>query len=70
MAVPSDQELLDAYKTALLIVASGQSYTINGRTLTRQNLKEIRDTITWLEERIGDEDGSGGFVLARFNQPS
>lgn len=71
MSVPTDSELLDSYKTALLTVAGGQSYTINGRTLTRQNLKEIRETIDWLEERIGSGPGdtSGGFVLVNFKQP-
>jgi hypothetical protein len=68
MSIPTDQELLDSYRTAMLTVASGASYTINGRTLTRQNLKEIRETITWLEQRLGDD--SGGFVLARMNKPS
>lgn len=33
-------------------VASGQSYTINGRTLTRANLKEISDNIDRWDSRV------------------
>lgn len=33
-------------------VASGQSYTINGRTLTRANLKEISDNIDRWDARV------------------
>lgn len=33
-------------------VASGQSYTINGRSLTRANLKEIRETITYWNSMV------------------
>lgn len=65
MAAPTDAELLAAFKSALLSVSTGQSYTINNRTLTRANLKEIRETIAWLEQRIDvadtttDETGTG-----------
>lgn len=54
-------------------LARGQSYTLNGRTLTRQDLKQVRETIEWLEERIQAASGdgsSGGMVLARFNRES
>ena len=33
-------------------VAAGQSYTINGRSLTRANLKEIRETITYWNNQV------------------
>lgn len=58
MAAPTNQELLDAFKSALLAVSTGQSYMINERQLTRANLKEIRETIAWLEKRIEEDDTS------------
>ena len=71
MAVPTYSELLDTYLTALTALATSQSYTINGRTFTRQNLKEMRDMVDWLTMKIAADDpnSSTGFVLVRFNQP-
>lgn len=63
--------MLTLYNEALQAVATGQSYEINGRQLTRANLKEIRETIVWLEDRIAKaSDQTGGFGLARFGDPS
>lgn len=39
------QAQLTAYKAASIAVAEGQSYSINGRTLTRGNMTEIRNAI-------------------------
>jgi len=33
-------------------VASGQSYTISGRTLTRANAKEIRENIEFWDRKV------------------
>lgn len=42
---------LDLWKKALNACATGKSYTIGDRSLTRQDLPEIRNTIEWLESR-------------------
>ncbi len=59
---PTYQELLAAYKKALMAVSTGQSYAIAGRTLQRADLAQIRSTIQWLQEQIAIEEnqGSGG----------
>lgn len=33
-------------------VASGQAYSIGGRSLTRANAKEIRDNITYWDQHV------------------
>jgi hypothetical protein len=70
MAAPTDSELLDSYKQALMSVTAGQSYTINGRTLTRAAIPEIMKVIDWLEERIatsGTSDDETGTDIVRIN---
>ena len=57
---------LDAEEKAL----NGQSYTIGGRTLTRANLKEIRDGITLWASRLKAAEldeacGRGGVRMMR-----
>ena len=42
---------LARWKKALDACATGKSYTIGDRSLTMQDLPEIRNTIEWLEKR-------------------
>lgn len=46
------QTELDTWYDARAKVASGQSYTINGRVLQRANLQQINDTIRNLEHEL------------------
>ncbi len=46
------QTALDAWIAADLAVAKGQSYTMNGRSLTMANVKEIREQILYWERRV------------------
>lgn len=46
------QTALDAWVAADLAVAKGQSYTMNGRSLTLANAKEIREQIQYWERRV------------------
>lgn len=67
----TDEDLLVLYRAALAAVATGKEYTIggrNGRTLTREDAKEIRETISWLEQRITNASGgdTGGVALVQF----
>ncbi len=62
------QELLeeiDLYKRALKACASGSSYTIGSRSLTRQNLQEIRDQLDYLAGELAALDGRRGPVLVQ-----
>ena len=44
--------MLDAYIEAELAVLSSKSYTIKGRTLTRENLSEIRSGRKEYEKKL------------------
>jgi len=46
------QAAFDAWLAADLAVAKGQSYTMNGRSLTLANAKEIREQIQYWERRV------------------
>ena len=46
------QTALDAWIAADIAVAKGQSYTMNGRSLTLANSKEIREQIQYWERRV------------------
>lgn len=46
------KEHLDAWLEAEMAVTTGQSYTIGSRTLTRANLTEIRNAITYWDGKI------------------
>lgn len=52
LTLTSAQTALDAWIAADLAVAKGQSYSMNGRTLTLANAKEIREQIQYWERRI------------------
>jgi ABC-type transport system involved in cytochrome bd biosynthesis fused ATPase/permease subunit len=46
------QTALDAWIAADIAVAKGQSYSMNGRSLTLANSKEIREQIQYWERRV------------------
>lgn len=46
------QTALDAWIAADLAVAKGQSYSMNGRSLTLANAKEIREQIHYWQRRV------------------
>jgi len=56
------------FETALTTVATGQSYSIGIRSFTRANLKEIRETLTWLNdwEKELIENAEGGLIQSQF----
>lgn len=45
---------LTEWKAALTAVSRNQSYSIEGRAMTRAQLPEIRKTIDWLERKHGE----------------
>ena len=69
MAAITDAAMLILYNEALQKIAGGQSYQINNRTLTRADLRSVREMIEWLEKRIaGAADTSGGIILGSFEE--
>lgn len=52
------QKHLDVWLEAELTVATGQSYTIGSRTLTRANLTEIRNAIEYWNGKVKTLDNA------------
>lgn len=50
--IPELQEAISQWKTALSLCATGKSYQIDGRTLTRYDLPAIRAHLTWLQSQL------------------
>jgi hypothetical protein len=72
MSSPTDQQILDALRTAYfnLAVSGAKSYTILGRTYTRFDIDQIQKGIAWLEARVdaATQPGiGGGTCLIGFN---
>ena len=66
----SDAELLALYREAeARIVATGQSYSLEGRTLTRANLPDIQERIRELEAKINKASRGAATNYARFKRP-
>lgn len=53
-------EQLDAWKAAYKAASTGKSYTIQGRSLTRYDLKEIRDQLAYLQGELASLENGGG----------
>ena len=57
------QEQADAQLTqwlaALDAIANNQSYTINGRSLTRANLKDVQDQVDYWDKKCKSLDQGG-----------
>jgi len=52
LSLAESQQLRAAWLAAELAVASGQSYTIAGRTLTRVDAKEIHDNFVMYDQIV------------------
>lgn len=57
--------LVDLWKAAYKAASTGKSYTIAGRSLTRQDLPEIRKQLTYLETELAALSGQRGPVFVR-----
>ena len=61
------QTALDAWIAADLAVAKGQSYSMNGRSLTMSNAKEIREQIQYWERRLATRSNSKEHLVTARN---
>jgi hypothetical protein len=54
MPAPTNQQILDALRTAYFEIASGgvQSYTVNGRTYTSIDLDKLQKAISHYENLV------------------
>lgn len=60
MSIYTAEELqaeIERWKKALSSCATGKSYTIDGRSLTRQDLPEIRKQLAWFERQLARVNG-------------
>lgn len=61
------QAQLDAWLAASLAVASSQSYSIAGRSLTRANASEIKSQLVYWENRVRAlSNGRSGRARTRY----
>ena len=58
------QAKLDTWLKAEDAVATSQSYNMAGQTLTRANLKEIRETIDYWERKVQRLSRGGGIRIS------
>ena len=52
--------MLEMWKAAYKAASTGKSYTIDGRTLTRQDLGDIRAQLDYLRQELDKLEGRGG----------
>lgn len=61
------QQMIDAYLAAELDLLAGKTTTINGKTMTMENLQEIRAGRLEWERRLNATLRRGSYSLASFN---
>lgn len=54
ITIETAKKHLDMWLDAEAAVATGQSYSIGSRSLTRANLSEIRNTITYWNNKVAE----------------
>ena len=61
-------EMYQLYVDAEKSILKGQSYSINGRSLTRANLSEVvENKIKWERKMRSENNGGRGYALASFD---
>lgn len=58
-------ELREQWKAALKACATGKSYRIDDRELTRYDLDEIRRMLGWIEDQLAALSGRSASMLVR-----
>lgn len=69
----TDAEMLILVRNALVQLTISQATTINGRSITRAQIPQLKELHQWLEQRIQDDANSsqagGNIALAQFGEP-
>ena len=61
---------LDTLDAAILALATGaKSYTIDGRSVTRQDLAELRKARDWIASKVSEGQTGGAVNYASFGDP-
>jgi len=67
----TDSELLEFTRAAIAqITLHGQAYTIEGRQLTRADLADLREQLTFFESRVNSANGRGRDNIASLQRAS
>lgn len=53
---------IDAYKGAMLALATAREYTLNGKVVRREDLSEIRKHLEWLSEEKAKLESTSGHI--------
>jgi len=64
-------EQITSFKKALIAVSNSQEYRIDGKTMTRADLPEIRNTLEWLDlerSKINSSSGCSTILSGRVNR--
>ncbi len=59
------EEQIAAYKNALLTCSQGKAYTIGSRSLTRSDMKEIKEMLDYFEEELNKLENKPSFFAVR-----
>ena len=71
MASPTLTEQLDAVNNAILALVSGaRSYTIAGRSVTKEDLTQLREWRRELQQEVGLQTQGPAKTLLTFDNPS
>ena len=70
MAAATSAELVTKYNEAIQACLLGQSYAINGRLMTRADLRDLERGLAYWENRVRLEaDQTGGLGVVGFQGP-
>ena len=61
----TNAEMLDEVQAAISAVLRNQSYTIDGRSLTRANLRDLQEREEILLRRVSRDANGGGLRIRR-----
>lgn len=64
----TDAQIVKMLKAAVVAVSTGQSVTVMGRTVSRANLAELRETLEFFENRVNAAEEGGGTALVQFGE--
>ena len=70
MATYTDQQMLEQVREAIFAALNHQSYSINGRSFTRQNLSELQKMEDYYAAKVARAAGKRAPAVARFREPT
>lgn len=53
---------IDAYKGAMMALATAREYTLNGKVVRREDLSQIRTQLEWLSQEKSTLESTSGHI--------